>query len=178
MRYLIIFFLFICTYQMGLAQDFKDLDESPMDVSVIRNTDNSPLARIIYSRPRKKDREIFGALVPFNQVWRTGANESTEITLYEELYINGICLDPGTYSLYTIPGPKIWTVIFNEAQNAWGAFNYNEKLDALRVKVPAQRAASIIEVFSIAFQPAQNGINLFIGWDDTFIKIPFKKTLD
>ena len=64
------------------AQDFSDLDKSPMDVSIIRNEDNSPMARVIYSRPKMRGREIFGELVPYGDVWRTGANEATEIRLY------------------------------------------------------------------------------------------------
>ena len=156
------------------AQDFSDLDKSPMDVSIIRNEDNSPMARVIYSRPKMRGREIFGELVPYGDVWRTGANEATEIRLYNDMTIGGQNVPAGTYTVYTVPEETQWTIIFNKARNQWGAENYDVDKDLLRIKAPARKAAAPIEDFSIAFQPIENGTNLLMGWANTYVEIPLK----
>jgi hypothetical protein len=157
------------------AQDFSDMDKSPMDAVITRNQDNSPLARIVYSRPKKKDRVIFGNLVPYGKIWRTGANEATEITFYEKVNFNGTPVDPGTYTLYTIPEQNEWTIIINEKVNIWGAYSYEESLDVLRTTVPVKNTAATVEDFSITFKPTPDGSDLLMGWDDTFVEIPIQK---
>lgn len=157
------------------AQDFSDIDKSPMDAVITRNQDNSPLARIIYSRPKKKDRVIFGKLVPFNKIWRTGANEATEITFYEDVIVNGTEVEAGTYSLYTIPEKDKWTIIINESINVWGAYNYDDSLDIMRTTVPVKNTAATVENFSITFKPTPDGSDLLMGWDDTFVEVPIRK---
>jgi hypothetical protein len=166
------FLLLIPTAQ---AQKFDDLDKSPMDVEFIRNQNNAPMIRIIYSRPQKNGREIFGGLVPYDKVWRTGANEATEITLYQDMLINGKPIQTGTYTLYTIPGEEEWTVIINRAVNVWGAYEYDKEKDVLRVNVPVEETAAPVEVFSMTFQPIENGANLLMGWDDVYVTVPFEK---
>ncbi|WP_121667647.1 DUF2911 domain-containing protein [Mesonia aquimarina] len=157
------------------AQDFSDLDKSPMEVAIIRNTDHSPMARIIYSSPRKKGREIFGDLVPYDKVWRTGANEATEITFYDDMRIAGNKIPSGTYTLYTIPGKSEWTIILNKNINVWGTIsNYKKEQDLVRIKAPARTAAATIENFSVTFQPTENGTKLLMGWDDKFVEVPFQ----
>jgi hypothetical protein len=89
---------------------------------------------ITYSRPGVKGRKIWGALVPYGQVWRTGANEATTIAFSDDVTINGQKLAAGTYSLHTIPGEKEWTLIFNSVANQWGSYSYDQSKDALRVK--------------------------------------------
>jgi len=156
------------------AQDFSDIDKSPMDVTIIRNQDHSPMARVIYSRPKMKGREVFGELVPYGEVWRTGANEATELRLYNDMTISGQKIPAGTYSLFTIPEKNQWTIILNKTENQWGAYDYDEEKDYLRIKAPARTSAAPIEDFSIAFQPTENGANLFMGWDGTYVEVPFK----
>lgn len=157
------------------SQEFPRLDASPMDISIARNDDMSPLIRVIYSRPQKRNRVIFGELVPLGKVWRTGANEATELEIYETLKFGNEIITPGTYTLYTIPKEKEWVVIINCDTNAWGAFNYDESLDHARLTVKSQSAAAIIESLSMAFKPSSNGVSLMIGWDDRFIEVPFEK---
>jgi len=112
------------------AQDSVEVVPPPRSGSLER----SPLAlaatwidstyvKIVYGSPRKRGREIFGALVPYSEVWRTGANEATEITTTGDLVFGGHRLPAGTYSLYTIPYPDRWTIIVNRALGQWGAFN-------------------------------------------------------
>jgi|YNPBryunderm2012_1023409.scaffolds.fasta_scaffold15792_2 hypothetical protein len=90
---------------------------------------------ITYSRPSVKNRTIWGALVPYDQVWRTGANEATTFTTTDDVTINGAALPAGTYSLATIPGKGEWTVIFNKDRELWGMYQYKQENDALRITV-------------------------------------------
>lgn len=152
------------------------MDVSPLDIAIARFSKNGPpIARVIYSRPQKKGRDIFGGLVPYNEVWRTGANEATELTLYIPLMLGKTLLKPGTYTLYTIPNPEKWTIIINSDTNVWGAFSYKKGRDVVRIKVPCMQAAAPIETLSMIFRPENNGTTLLIGWDDEYVEIPFKK---
>jgi hypothetical protein len=99
---------------------------------------------ITYSRPGVKGRKIWGALVPYGQVWRTGANEATTIQFSDDVTINGQKLAAGTYSLHSIPGEKEWTLIFNSVANQWGSYSYDKTKDTLRVTA-APTPASFVE---------------------------------
>lgn len=90
---------------------------------------------VSYSRPGVKNRKIWGELVPYNKVWRAGADEATKITFSTDVMIEGKKLPAGAYSLFAIPGENEWTLIFNKVADQWGAFTYNEAEDALRIKV-------------------------------------------
>jgi len=157
------------------SQEFPRLDASPLDISIARNDDMSPLIRVIYSRPQKRNRVIFGDLVPFGKVWRTGANEATELEIYKPLKFGNTIVTPGTYTLYTIPKENEWVVIINCDTNAWGTYNYDEHMDLARITVNSRSAAATIESLSMAFKPTSNGVSLMIGWDDRFIEVPFLK---
>lgn len=162
--------------QTANAQAFPQMDASPMDLTMARADRNTPpIARVIYSRPAKKERDIFGELVPFGKVWRTGANEATELTLYVTMMIGGEKLEPGTYTLYTIPNEEEWTIIINRDTNVWGSYSYKEEKDAVRINVPVREAAAPAESLSMVFRPDTNGTTLMIGWDTTYVEIPFKK---
>src|SRR5262245_30123523 len=97
---------------------------------------------ITYSRPGVKGRTIWGGLVPYDQVWRTGANEATIITISQDVTINGKPLPAGTYSLHTIPGRTAWTIIFNKKADQWGSYEYDQAQDALRIQVEPKTGAS------------------------------------
>jgi hypothetical protein len=112
------------------AQDAKP---SPaMNASAVVN---GAEVNIDYSSPSVKGRTIFGGLVPYGKVWRTGANEATVITFDQDVTIDGKTVEEGIYSLFTIPGEEEWTVIINEEDNQWGAFKYDESKDMIRFKV-------------------------------------------
>lgn len=159
------------------APNFSKLDASPMDLAMYRDENNNPVARIIYSRPQKRDREVFGKLVPYGEVWRTGANESTELTLYEDMKVADEVIEEGTYTLYTIPEEKEWTVILSKETHTWGAYEYADRNDVVRINVPVRQTPNTIEAFSMAFERAENGdgANLLFGWDDSYVKVPFRK---
>lgn len=158
------------------------LDKFPMDMiyfpanyPVLKVEDKAiePLmARIIYSRPQKDDRKIFGELVEYGKVWRLGANEATEIELYKDLRINDKKLTKGRYTMYAVPTPTQWTIIFNKDTDTWGAFKYDEKNDVLRVNVPVQHNRNPIDIFTMNFIKSLDGAELYIGWDDVFVTVP------
>lgn len=108
-------------------------------------------ATITYGRPSVRDRVIYGDLVPYGEVWRTGANEATTITVEDDVMVEGEPLAAGTYALFTIPGEDTWTVIFNAEAEQWGAYNYDEAADVLRVTVEPQ-AASPMEMMTFTFE--------------------------
>jgi hypothetical protein len=158
------------------AQSFPEMDVSPMDLAMARPDKKSPpMVRVIYSRPQKKGRVIYGDLVPYGKVWRTGANEATELDVYTPLKVGGTLLKPGTYTLYTIPEEDNWTVIINSDTNVWGAYSYKKEKDVVRVTVPVRKAAAPIESLSMIFKPEKDGTTLLIGWDNEFVEVPFKK---
>lgn len=154
--------------------NFPKIDASPMDLVIYRDTNEEALARVIYSRPQKRDREVFGKLVPYGQVWRTGANEATELTLYKDMTVANATVKAGTYTVYTIPEEKEWTVILNKRIHTWGAYEYTDKEDLVRIKVPVRKSPTSIEAFSMAFEPIDSGANLLMGWDDKYVEVPFK----
>lgn len=154
--------------------EFSKIDASPMDLVIFRDKNDTPVARVIYSRPQKRDREVFGKLVPYGKVWRTGANEATELTFYRDMKVADVTVKAGTYTLYTIPGEKEWTVILNNKTNTWGAYEYTEEEDKVRINVPVRQSSTTIEALSMAFEEEKDGTNLLIGWDDRYVKVPFK----
>jgi hypothetical protein len=156
------------------AQEFPKVDVSSMDAVMVRTEDGNSFMRVIYSRPQKKGRNVFGELVPFGKVWRTGANEATEITFYQDVMIGDKAVEAGTYSLFTIPNQDKWTIILNEEINQWGAYRYNAEKDAARIEVDARKTAAEVETFSITSRKVDDGYHLLLGWDDTFVEVPIK----
>lgn len=121
---------------------------------------------IDYFQPSARGRKIMGGLVPYGQVWRTGANNATVFTVDKDVKIEGQDLPAGKYSLFTIPDKDEWTIIFNEKADQWGAFNYNPEDDVLRVKVPAEQTGEFIETFNIDVENNQ----VVLGWENTQVK--------
>lgn len=154
--------------------NFSKLDVSPLDVVLFRDANEVPVAKVMYSRPQKRNREVFGNLVPYGEVWRTGANEATELTLYNDMLVGGQLVKAGTYSMYTIPEQNEWTVILNKSTNIWGAYDYHVEKDQVRIKVPVRQSDVEIEALSMAFAESPEGALLQIGWDDRYIEVPFK----
>jgi len=126
---------------------------------------------IDYSRPVAKGRTIWGGLVPYDQVWRTGANEATQFTVSDDVTINGQPLPKGAYSLHTIPGKDSWTLIFNKTAKQWGSFSYDAAQDALRVTAKPQKAP-FAEVFTIGFPDVTGDTaTVVLHWAD--LAVPF-----
>ena len=127
---------------------------------------------IVYSRPGVKDRTIFGGIVPYGQVWRTGANQATKITFSTPVKLEGIDIPAGTYALFTIPGETEWTIIINKNAAQLGAFQYNQKDDLVRFKVTPVTLAESIETFTIEFNHIRDeSAVLNLVWDKTVVPI-------
>ncbi|WP_231458601.1 MULTISPECIES: DUF2911 domain-containing protein [unclassified Pedobacter] len=159
---------------------FPAVDPSPADVvyyplnaaKVKADDATLPVVKVIYSRPQKKGREIFGVLEQYGKVWRFGANESTEIRFFKKVTIGGKKIKAGTYSLFAIPNKDNWTIIVNKQTDKWGAFSYDETKDVVRVNVLAKTLSKPVEYFSVTFNAKDSGANLIAAWDKTQIELP------
>lgn len=156
------------------AQKFPGLDKSPLDQALFPADNKIPVktAKIIYSRPQLKGRSL-SELTPAGKIWRTGANEATEITFYKDVKLGSTKIKAGTYSLYTIPEQDNYTIIINKSINVWGAYNYKAENDVARLVVPVTQSEESLEALSMVFTPADKGMILNIGWDKTRVAIPF-----
>lgn len=133
-----------------------------------------------YSRPQMRGRKIFGALVPYDVLWRTGAGESTRIKFSEDIVFGGKLVKKGQYGLYSIPGKEEWIIILNQDATLHGDFGYDEKKDVLRVKVKPTNSPTTNESFTIEltdFKPDYSA-SLEMKWENTSIKVPIMSTAD
>ena len=134
---------------------------------------------INYSRPSKKGRTIFGDLVPYGKLWRTGANNATKFTFSDDVKIGGKDLPAGTYALFTIPGEDEWTIIFNNNFNQGGTGNYKESEDALRVNIKSIKIPATIETLLINVEDVKPTSALIeILWESTIVQIPLEVSVD
>jgi hypothetical protein len=126
--------------------------------------------KVTYGQPSKRGREIFGRLVTYGKVWRTGANEATEITFAKDGNFGGKTVKKGTYTLFTIPGETEWTIILNSELKQWGAFKYDEikGKNVLETKVPSKKNNSMVEKFTI--EVSDTALNMM--WDQTLVSVP------
>jgi hypothetical protein len=169
--YLIILLIFAATIQ---AQNFRGLDKSPMDKAQYPASHrvNEKIAVITYSRPQLKGR-AFEEIVPLNKVWRTGANEASELRLFTDIQIDTKTVKAGTYTIFTIPKEKTVTFIVNAATNLWGSYAYNEDKDVLRITVPRTTVDKSLEAFSIAFSDDDGQPKIHMGWANIRFEVPF-----
>lgn len=128
---------------------------------------------LTYSRPSAKGRKIFGDLVPFDKLWRTGANGATKISITEPIEIGGKKLDTGSYVIYTIPGKENWEVIINKGLTNWGVDGYKETEDVARFTVPSKKVKPVVETFTMQFVNVKpESCELNIVWEKTAVNIP------
>ncbi len=170
------------------AQEYRGLDKSPMDMAYLpdnfahdrkfapeRNLGESAFIKVIYSRPQKKGREVFGGMVKYDEVWRLGANETTEMKVYQDIKIGGKTLVKGTYVVFAIPTASEWTIIFNSDLDEWGHYSYKEEHDVLRVKAPVKSNDVIVEAFTIQFEDSANGkAKMIFAWDTVIAELPIE----
>jgi hypothetical protein len=147
--------------------------KSPIAISSIKH--NNTYIKVVYGQPYRKGRTIFGEWEPYGQVWRTGANEATEITITEPVLMNMEVVDAGTYSVFTIPNEDTWTIILNNGLGQWGAFDYNEQLDAFRFEVPVKSLETPVEAFTIEFSALQGSATVMsLSWDVVKVEVPIR----
>ena len=169
---------------VGFAQpQYAPLDTSPLDIAyfpanypllrIQQKVTEAPVARVIYSRPQKNNRPIFGNLIEFGKVWRFGANEASELEFFQNVKINNVKVKKGRYTLYAIPNLTTWTIIVNKENDIWGSFAYDSKKDVVRLDVPALKQNEVTEAFVMQFEKTTNGgFNLSAVWDDVKVSLP------
>ena len=171
----------------AFAQKFEKMDKSTMDrayypagaakrtfaKSDAKKKELEPQIRVTYSRPAKKGRVIFGKLLKFNEPWRVGANESTEILFENDVKIGGKDVKAGRYSLIIIPTEKEWTLKLNTELDGWGNYGYNPDMDIVSISAPVTESKEEIENLSITlYEASQNVVHLKIGWDKSIAEFP------
>ena len=155
------------------AQKFSGLDKSPMDAASF-GRGNEQLIKVYYGRPQLKGRTV-KELTQKDKVWRTGANEATELILFTDMKRGGKTIKAGTYSLFTMAGDKEWTVIVSSDVNNWGASGYKKDNTVASITVPVTEGKESLEALSIAFDKSDDGVHMFIGWGTNRIAVPFTK---
>ena len=164
---------------------------SAQDKVQIRVTSASPAAsfeqevgsgkiKITYSRPLVRGRKIFGELVPFDKLWRTGASDCTVITTSEDISFGNNVLKAGSYSIFSIPSINEWTIIVNSDTTLHGETGYDEKKDIMRFKVPLEKSPNFYETFTIELNDINSKGEAFLKilWENTLVKIPVKSKED
>lgn len=182
-----------CLVCSTYAQDLKLPAPSP--TAVVKQDFSTSFIEINYSRPSMRGRKIFGDIVPFGKVWRTGANTATKITFGEDVWLDGSDLKPGTetpdmapgthyetvhhtipkgtYALYTVPGKNAWKIILNKGIGNWGTSGFDPKDDIAEFRVPASKAGETVQSFTIAVDNITgNKCELVLSWENTKVVIP------
>lgn len=164
--------LFLYSY---FVENIFETRLSPKDT--VEYKSNNLKLKVTYNRPYKKGREIFGGLVPFNKVWRTGANEATTFSTNEPLYIKGFKIPIGEYTIWTVPKDSVWQVMFNTKKYPWGVDAemrpmWDPNYDLLEIDVSVKKLDSVVEQFTIGFNDKSNKVEFTMAWDKTKIAVP------
>lgn len=161
--------LLLCVIALFVAADLQAQNKlSPKET--VSETVGGAKTTIVYSRPSARGRTMLGGNEKYGKVWRTGADEATTIEFDKAVKIEGQELAAGKYALFTIPGENEWTVIFNKTHNQWGAYNYDESKDALRVKVKPSKTKEFVETLTIT--PEKDKVS--IKWENTAVEFKVK----
>lgn len=181
MKRFIVFLLIIITSILGYLYYTKtgvfEEIKSPKDIVAFNLNDLK--MKVFYNRPSKRNRDVFGALVPFNQVWRTGANEATTFETNKLLTIGNNSLPAGKYTLWTIPNDTSWNIMFNSKQYKWGVDETMKPMripdfDVVTYSVPVQNLEKPVEQFTIAFDNSTDNLSLTMAWDLAKVVVPLK----
>ncbi len=172
MKKLNLLFVLLCFALLNTEVQAQEKPLSPKET--VKGKVGGVDTEIVYCRPSAKGRKMIGEKDPYGKVWRTGANEATEITTIKDILFNDIVLKAGTYSLFTIPEQDKWTIVVNSDVGMWGAYNYNPKKDLWRFEVPVQVSEKIYEPFTIAFDQRNEVADLLMMWDNVKVSIPVK----
>jgi len=167
---------------LAAQTNLPPVDKSPMDMSyypvnypVLKIQDKlteALVARVVYSRPKKEGRIIFGGLVEYGKVWRLGANEATEIEFFQKAVIGDKKISKGRYTLYALVNENSWTFILNKETDTWGAFKYNQDKDVVRVEVPVEKLGEQVESLAMTFEKTNSTVNLVVAWENVKVALP------
>jgi hypothetical protein len=165
------------------ANPFATVDISPMDMAylptdypVLKMTHKlagSPVARVVYSRPHRQGRTIFGGLLKYGEPWRLGANEATEIEFFQPVTIQNKTVGKGRYILYCVPQEHRWTIVFNSNLFTWGLTPDPSK-DLFRFEIPVASTPSTLEYFTMAFEDKKDSADLIMAWENFMGRLPIQ----
>ena len=185
----ILFFCLLASASILTGQEFPDMDKSPMDMAyypqraafrAFADTDEEkmaaqPVVRVIYSRPQKNGRDVFGELLKYGEMWRIGANESTEIMFMSNVRIGDQVVPAGRYSLHAMINEGEWTVHVSTDLDAWGSYAFKPDMSSVAsITVPTEKTESTVEALSIVFESADDGAHMIVAWDDTMVRVPIQ----
>jgi len=163
-----------------VANPYQSVDKSPMDMSYFPDNYPAlkmthpemppPVMRIIYSRPQKSGRKLFGGLLKYNQPWRLGANEASEIEFFKDVTIQSKKIKAGRYILYCIPEESQWILVLNTNLYSWG-LQLDPKEDIAKFPVPVEQTPSSVEYFTMVFQKTDTGAELLMTWDNVITRL-------
>jgi hypothetical protein len=169
--------LIVSLNEIGFAQNSAEDFIIPRtnSKSVIRQTIASTQIEITYNRPNTRGRKIFGNLVPYGKIWRTGADEATEIYFSTPVNLAGNPIDPGRYELFTIPGEKEWEIILQKDQNQWGSYKYKPENDFVRFGVTPIEISKPVETFTISVDSVGSDYGIInISWENIVVPVELK----
>lgn len=169
-----------CFLSAALFTDARQLrTPQPSTTTLVKQDFGLGTIELSYSRPNMKGRKIFGDLVPFDKVWRTGANQATTLTFSDEVTIGGVAIKPGKYGLLSIPGQTEWTIIISKQTDVTSPAAYKQEMDVVRVKVKPMDLPWSFETFGMSFENIKdNSCELMIGWDKTLVALPITTDVD
>jgi hypothetical protein len=160
---------------------YAPVDLSPLDMTyfpvdfpklkMAGKVTGQPLARVIYSRPHREGRTIFGNLIKYGEPWRLGANEATEIEFFETATIQNKKVSKGRYIMYCVPQQDKWTIVLNTNIFTWG-LKLDPQQDKYTFTIPVEQTTTHIEYFTMAFEPTEPGAALLISWDNVIARLP------
>ncbi|MFT4760517.1 MAG: hypothetical protein ACI9XO_004104 [Paraglaciecola sp.] len=134
---------------------------------------NQAKVRVVYSRPKRNDRVVFGELLKYGEVWRLGANETTEITFFEPVTIGGKDVPAGTYGIIATPTKDNWEVVFHTDIPSWGTYNHDAKKNVATINLPTQKTSEMVEYLSFFYdKKSDKEVHLIIAWEETMVAVP------
>ncbi len=172
-----LFFSIVCLF-MSIGMNAQVKMPAPSPTQTIKQDFAMGNIELTYSRPSAKGRKVFGDLVPYNKLWRTGANGATIIKFSDPVEIKGKRVDTGSYALYTIPGAESWEIILNKGLKNWGVDGYKESEDVIRIMVEPMKMKNNIETFTMQFADIKGeSCELHIMWAKTAVVIPITASI-
>jgi hypothetical protein len=166
--------LFILSFTLFAAAQDKSKRPSPPAQAQCKLPDGKTITTD-YSSPRAKGRQIFGGLVPYNEVWRTGANEATTFVTTANLSVEGKDVPAGSYTIFTVPAQDKWTLIINKKTGEWGIPYHYESDELLRVPMQVGKTSGPVENFTINYDQSGGGCTLQISWENTQASVKFSE---
>jgi hypothetical protein len=170
-------FLFLMVLVMLFASNQlsaqKALDPKPSPMALVKANLDGAYVSVTYSQPHRKDRTIFGELVPFGKIWRFGANEATQFTTTGDIQIGDKTLKAGTYTVFCVPEKEQWTLIFNTVLGQWGSYQYDATKDVMKVTAKTEATSELWEPFTVKFEkPDGKKTSLVAMWENTMVSFP------